>query len=326
MLRVACVAALGLALAGCGADEAPTATAPITAEQLCVSSACGERVVLLDIPSAENLTFSADGRLFVSSGQVVYEIHKNADDSFRAEVISSGNCGFTGLAIRNDVLYAACGSGTLWAGMLDPTPRLEPIHTLSGMCLPNGLALGADGALYVVDEPLNLCAPTPQIVRIELDPANPLRVAAQATWLAGSALGQLHLGLDNVLRFPNGLQADGRQFFGTDGGSVYRVDLQDGQPGPVMPLHFEVGIHDDLGLVAGGILVADFLNGRIELLSREGARLQATDAGLFTSPSSVRLAHPPMFAPTDILVTETGVLGDQNLPLDHLSLFRRKTP
>ncbi len=38
----------------------------------------------------------------------------------------------------------------------------------------------------------------------------------------------------------------------------------------------------------------------------------------------MRLGRPPMFESTDILVTETGVLVDQSLPLDHLSLFRRK--
>ena len=31
-----------------------------------------------------------------------------------------------------------------------------------------------------------------------------------------------------------------------------------------------------------------------------------------------------MFAPGDILVTETGVLTDNQLPLDRLSLFRRR--
>ncbi|MBI3171894.1 MAG: hypothetical protein HYZ32_04780, partial [Hydrocarboniphaga effusa] len=45
--------------------------------------------------------------------------------------------------------------------------------------------------------------------------------------------------------------------------------------------------------------------------------------GIFTEPTSVRLARPPMFAPTDLLVTDKGIIGDNNLPIDFLVLFRR---
>lgn len=298
---------------------------PIDLAELCVSSVCGERVVLLDIPSAENLTFSEDGRLFVSSGQQVVEVTRDGDGAFQATVISESPCGFTGLVVREGHLYAACSDGRFWGARLEPHPRLRPIHRFADMCLANGAALGADGRIYVVDEPLMPCVPDPKIKRLTLDPADPLRVIDEALWLQGSPLGQLHLGLDTVLRFPNGLQSRGRRFFGTDGGSIYAVDLQaDGSAGPVQPLHFEPDIHDDLGIAGEGLLLAQFGTGRITLLGADGAVLQSTDPGTFRFPSSVRLGRPPMFAPTDVLVTETGVLGDNNLPLDHLSLFRRR--
>lgn len=313
-------------LAGCSDDGSDAASAPpVRAADLCVNSQCGERKVLLDIPGAENLTFSDDGRLFVSSGSGVYEIHKNVDGSFRADSISPEACGYTGVAIRQGVLYVACGDGRFWATRLDAAPQLRLIHTMSGMCIANGTALGADGRIYVVDEPLNLCVPDPKIKRLTLDPADPFKVIAEEVFVQGSALGQLHLGLDNVLRFPNGLQAEGSRFYGTDGGSIYTVDLlPDGSAGEVTPIFFEVEAHDDLGIAGDGLLLANFLAGRITLISKTGELLQATEPGTFTSPSSVRLGRPPMFEPTDILVTETGVLGDQSLPLDHLSLFRRK--
>lgn len=310
-----------------GDAGAPAPVSGVDASSLCVSDACGERTVLLDIPAAENLIFADDGRFFVSSGAAVREIFKNEDGSFRGEIISSDSCNFTGLAIRAGFLYASCGDGTFWAGALTQPVQLNPIYTFNNMCLPNGTTLGPDGRIYVVDEPLDLCVPDPKIARLTLDPADPLRVIAEETWVQGSPLGQLHLGLNNVLRFPNGLQNDGTEFYSTDGGSVFRVDLlPDGSAGEVMPLFFTVGIHDDLGLVPGGILVADFLNGRIKLLSRDGQLLQQTGLQGFSSPTSVRLGRPPMFAPDDILVTETGVLGDQNLPIDYLSIFRRSSP
>ncbi len=69
--------------------------------------------------------------------------------------------------------------------------------------------------------------------------------------------------------------------------------------------------------------MTDFFEGRILLLSREGELLQETLPGIFTEPTSVRLARPPMFAPTDLLVTDKGIIGDNNLPIDYLVLFRR---
>jgi len=321
--------ALGLfLLAGCdGSSEAPAsgAAGDQTPVELCVNSTCGERIELLAFPSAENLTFSADGRLFVSGNGGVFEVTKNAEGQFARNLISDGCDGGLGLAIRGNILYAVCSGMKIFAGALGAAPTLTEIFTLSGMCIPNGMALGADGHLYVVDEPLNLCVPDPKIVRLRVHPSDPMQITAQETWVQGSPLGQLHLGLDNTLRFPNGLQSQGNRFYGTDGGSVYAVDLlADGSAGAVEPLFFEPTPHDDLGIAGDKLLVADFAGGAIVLISQDGAFLDATDYGVFTFPSSVRLGRPPLFAPGDIVVTETGVLGDNSLPIDFLSVFRRR--
>lgn len=319
-----------LLLAACMRSDDPAAAAggaapmPATAD-LCVSSDCGEKIELLDLPGAENQLFSDDGRLFVSAGSGLYEIHKSAAGEYSAELISDA-CGFTGLAIRNGYLYAACGSSELYAGPLAVPMRVEHIFDFEGMCIPNGTALGPDGKIYVVDEPLNICVPDPKIVRLTVSESDPMQIVSQEVWVQGSALGGLFLGLDNVLRFPNGLVREGTRFYSTDGGSVFHVDLlPDGSAGPVTPLYFSPTAHDDLGLAgADGLVVTDFFLGRLVLVSRSGELLQSTLPGLFSFPSSARLGRPPMFEPTDIVVTETGVLVDQNLPLDRLSLFRRR--
>ncbi len=319
------LAACGIGACGNEGSGGQSATSSVSAADLCVSDSCGERTVLLDIPGAENLTFSPDGRLFVSGGSGVFEITRGADGQLRTTTISTETRGYTGLAVRGDVLYAISGDGRVWATQLTPTPQLQTIHQMSGMCIANGTTLGADGNLYVVDEPLNFCVPDPKIKRLVISDADPLQIVSEEVWVQGSALGTLSFGVGNVLRFPNGLQSDGRQFFGTDGGSIYTVELQDdGQAGAVTPIYFTVDVHDDLGLVPDGVLLADFLTGRISLISRDGELLQATAPGTFTFPSSVRMGRPPLFEPTDILVTETGVLVDQSLPLDHLSVFRRR--
>lgn len=321
--RAVAAAALGLLLSACSGND-PGASAP-AALDLCVSSDCGEKIDILDLPAAENLIFAPDGRLFVSSGQGVVEVTRDAAGAWQTARVSDPTCtGSLGLVVRGDVLYAVC-SGGIYAGRLAAAPLLVRIFDLVGMCLPNGMALGADGNLFVVDEPLSFCVPEPKIVKLTVDPADPLRIVGQEIWAAGSAAGQMHLGVDNVMRFPNGLQSIGSSFYGTDGGSIYRVDLNpDGSAGEVERLFFEPTAHDDLGVADGKLVVTDFFGGRLLLLSLDGELLQETERGLWVGPSSARLGQPPMFEPGDIVVTAQGVLGDQSLPLDKVSIFRRR--
>ncbi len=322
---------LALVLSGCFTgtqgliDEGTGEQLPQSAD-LCVDSTCGEVARLLAIPDAENIHFSPSGRLFVSGGLNVYEVNRSAAGAFSATALADRECSFTGMAVIDNILYAV-GCQALFAGELTESPSLTPIYAFVDMCIPNGMVAGPEGRLYVVDEPLladGACVPPdPKIVRLRFAPGDPYQVLDQEVWVQGSATGQLHLGLDNVLRFPNGLVRDGLSFYGTDGGSVFSVAYQpDGTAGEVTPVFFEEAVHDDLGLSADGILVTHFDQGRIALWSRDGRPLAQTNAMSFVEPSSVRLGRPPMFKTTDILVTEKGVITEQSLPLDYLSLFQ----
>ncbi len=306
-----------------------TAARAVSVNDLCLGADCSEYQALVDIPDAENLVFDSSGRLFVSGGQQVYEVSRSSI-GFTARAIADSECNFTGLAIRGEVLYAACGSGELYAGRLNAKPSLSVIYTLIDMCLPNGIAIGQDGYLYVVDATLNANTqacfpPNPRIDRLTIDPNQPLEIVSQELWLQGAATGGLAFGQDNILRFPNGLRSAGDVFYGTDGGSVYVVpQLPGGAAGELQALYFSPTELDDIGVISNGLLVTDFFQGRIFLLDRSGNELQSTESGRFSSPSAAILGQPPMFEPSDILVTEKGILGDSNLPLDRLSLLRQR--
>jgi hypothetical protein len=308
------------------AQRGPARDAGPSLDELCVSSDCGEATRLVAIPDAENILFGPDGRLFVSGGKNVYEVTRDAAGAYAATALSAVDCGFTGMAITRKHLYASCGDGRLFAGKYEKQIALAEIFQMTGMCIANGTAVGPDGRLYVVDEPLNCADPDPKVVALTLDERDATHVVAQQTWIQGSPTGLLWVDQDTVLRFPNGLVADGDTLYGTDGGSVYSVGVgADGAAGQVTPLFFEPTAHDDIGLAGPeGLVVTDFFKGRIFLLTRAGELVQETLPGTFTEPSSARLGRPPLFAPTDVLVTDKGVITEQNLPLDYLVLFRRK--
>lgn len=292
--------------------------AAIDPATLCVASDCGEKTVLLTIPSAENILFADDGRLFVSGGTNVFEITRDGDD-YAATPLYEGSCNFTGLAIIGEVLYANCFDGQLYAARLGAHPALQAIHDL-GLGAPNGLAASAGGALYLVNGPLPTASlPAPKIVRLRLDPADPFHVVEQRDWASAGLLA------------PNGLQIhDGAVYVSNSGlgglGEIRRYPINvDGSAGDGAQFASLLSVPDDFSFVGDAVLVAYFGTGQIALLDASG-KLQSSTALLsFSFPSQVKLGRPPLFASDDLLVTEKGLLGDNQTPIgNRLSVFRRK--
>ena len=320
--------AIAALLSACG-GSAPAASgaAQIDPAALCVSSSCGTKTVLLPIPNAENTLFTPDGRLFVSGSSNVYEVTQNATADpagFQATPIYNGSCNFTGMAQRGDVLYATCEDLNLYATRLDAgTPALQPIHALTGMASPNGVTLGPGGEMYITDGPISESGlPNPQIVRLEFDPNDPMTVTQQTSWLTQD------------VGFPNGLTHSGSTLYFTDTSlaplglaTVNTVQiLPDGSPGPVLVFaSIDTSVPDDLCVVGGDVVLALYSEGAIALIGGDGQVLSQTDPLSFELPSSVKLGQPPMFQPTDLVVTEKGVVGvPQTGPLfgNDLAVFR----
>lgn len=308
-------------VAGCdsGAARSPAGETPAAVDPagLCVASACGGKTRLVTIPDAENLLFTPDGRLFVSGGRNVYEIHRDGD-GYAATPLLDGSDNFCGLALRGEMLYANGFSGTLYAARLTARPALQAIHS-TGLASANGLAAGPDGELYAVNGPLT---PSPKIVRLRLDPADPFEVTEQTDWLVFAPLSS----------FPNGVQVRGRDLYYSDSaatalGRIRKVRINDdGSAGtPVDVASLGASLPDDFSLVGDLLLASYFSDGRIGLFGADGQLIAQTDAGSFESPSQVRTGQPPLFATSDLLVTEKGLLGENDSSIGNvLSVFRRK--
>lgn len=287
------------------AGSTTAAAAAGSSTTLCVASSCGSKTKLLDIASAENILFTPEGRLFVSGGTNVFEITRDAA-GWHATPLSATSGNFTGLAQIGSTLYANCFDGNLYAGTLTATPALLPIHAL-GLAAPNGLSNGPNGELYVVNGPLASSAlPDPKIVRLKMDPANPLHVAEQSNWLTSG------------LSYPNGIQRRGNTLFFSDSsavppqfGLIKTVEiLADSSAGAPQTFASFNGLPDDFSFADGGrILAASYSNNQIFLIGTDGQIQSQTDPLSFDNPSQVRQGQPPLFAANELLITEKGIIG-----------------
>ncbi|MCQ8896142.1 hypothetical protein NQT62_06785 [Limnobacter humi] len=328
----AILAAGCFAQTACTSDSASTATttgrtSAAEVSSLCFENGCADAVPLLTVPDAENMIFSDSGRLFVSGGTGVFEVTQAATgkaSGFSLTALNETACNFTGLAIQRQVLYANCGDGTLWAARLDGQPmRLNKIFTYSGVALTNGLVDGPDGrSLYAADGPLSSSAlPSPKLIRLELDVSNPMVVQQQSTWL------------DLTGRFPNGIQRHGNILYFTDSAPpnlgqlnavAVRSDASAGTPFVIATLP---QLPDDFSILPdGSYAMTYYLTGQIAHISPTGAVLASTTPLTFsTGPSQVRQGRAPLFSSQDLLVTEKGIIGDNNSPVGNtLTLFRKR--
>jgi hypothetical protein len=262
----------------------------------------GRTPILEGIGDAENATFSADGRLFVTGGENVYEILAEGD-GYAARALYDGRCNFTGIAERNGYLYAACVEGTelttlkphLVGGSLAGTGplKLEVIYDFAKNALPNGMAFDAAGRLFVTDFfPL-----VGKIVTLTLDPSDPLRVVREDVWRQGGTL-------------VNGIKIYDGKVYITDGTSIRVIPITaQGGPGRVSTLATRFSVFDDLWVDERGIIAADFLGKQLVFYTLTG-QLRSATAPVFETPSSITPGRGPLFPSGALVITEKGALNE----------------
>ena len=323
ILQLTLASALLATLTGCNTSitgsvvGAPDGNAAIDPTTLCVSNSCGTKLQLLAIGDAENIQFSDSGRLFVSGGTNVYEITRSGQ-TFESHALLDGSCNFTGLAIRANTLYANCFDGHVYAAPLGSSAatqaKLVDIYS-TGLASANGLSEGPDNTLYIVNGPITNDA---RVVKLTLDPADPLKVTAQADWLT------------NELQLPNGIQRRGNTLYimnsnalAAEGTQILAVPIRpDGSAGPIEIRTHLFAIGDDIGLIGDHFLTTEYVTGGASLLKPDGTAAQSITAGTFIGPSHIAVTRGPLFKPGQILVTEKGILSEPNSPIGNaLTLF-----
>ncbi|PID43859.1 MAG: hypothetical protein CSB48_03480 [Proteobacteria bacterium] len=313
---------------------------------ICVSllvAGCVEQEDVVVVPDAENILFTSAGDLLVSGGKGLYQVEStvNPDGSTayqKTKVYSGPDCAFTGIAQSGDWVFAICKGGYIeWEGLifslvvdthlvaanlnerpldfkaLDEGLDYDPLDEI---VIPNGLAFTPTGHLLVADE--NFFA-TSSVGRITLDysEGRPGLAGFEKDWL------------DNEYGFeaPNGVRVDGNTLYVSDVNKVRRLffDAQGEVPlsfldengnevsnRPEDNEFYQGGwIIDDIMPYCGGIAVTHFFQGKLVFQTAAGEKYQ-TPPFSFDGPSSIAVGGGQSFDGNDLLVTEKGILLENN--------------
>lgn len=284
---------------------------------LLLLAACTPKQPVLDLPDAENLHFTPDGRL-IASGKGIYEIVLR-NGQYEAVPLYAGDCAFAGIAQRGNWLYSVCATGPLWASKryllaaeVQPgiTPQFQIIKQID-LVIPNGMAFDRNGVLLLADE--NFLG-VGKVVRVHIaDGATP-QVTRIDDWLD----------YRHGVFYPNGIRVVGDQLFLTDAGKVKIIRFDD--DGTVLDnrtLYSRNTIFDDLLPACGGAAVADYINGTVLYIDRDGNKRYESSAQSFPGASSLQIGRPPLFTGYQLLVTEKGMLLETDSRIgDKLSTIR----
>ncbi|MGE5404133.1 MAG: hypothetical protein ACM3PP_04255 [Candidatus Saccharibacteria bacterium] len=247
------------------------------------------------ITQAENSLFTIDGRLFVTGGDSVWEIHR---DLSKTKLTTPPCSTITGIVQRGNYIYANCNTGNLALGtarsflIAAPLSQANPVFNIvqqyDNACLANGMAVAPDGALYIA----NSTGIASSMLKVVISSTDPMQVADQKVWLSWGGF------------FPNGVEYKNNYIYYTAFNTVRRVAIDGDGHGPVETLYTNVEFLDDFCIIGDKIIVADYINGKLIALDLSGHLLGQTSQYKFNTPTSVTEAKAPIFNTQGVLVTE----------------------
>lgn len=279
-----------------------------------VLQGCLNKQKLLSFPEAENQVITADGRHFVTSGKALAEIVKQ-DGEYSLREIDAGCDGYSGIDVVQDWIFVVCLDNSIIAGdhellvaklKVGEEPVFQSLVSLNQLSLPNGLVISPQGdALYIADFVL---LGQGSVAKYSLDVSNGMPSV--------SLLDGEFLSVQQGINSPNGLKFLGSDLYLTDfnvsGFQSRLIKIRETLSGVV---HTEVlyeknTIFDDLLPTCEGVLVADYINGRLIFVNSE-AEVYQSKFQEFPGISSMQWGQPPLFERgSHLIVTERGIIQD----------------
>lgn len=277
---------------------------------LSFSVSCGgnKTVLVKDVPDAENAAFSPDGRLFVTGSKNIYEIVKNPDGTFTRNTLYCGGYDFTGVAVRDNILYTVCREKKffgekkklLLAGVIPPNgiPELESIAEFPKAKLLNGIAFDPKGRLYISDM-------GGKIWQVIFNETAPTMVKEKKLWY------------ERGLNAANGIAVVDNYVFVTENNfllmssKVRRIKMMPNGSSDISKVIMSGWtILDEITPYREGLLVADYSKGKLFYIDYNGHIMGETGSCTHCCASSAIPAFPPMFTDDSIIVTEKGILKE----------------
>lgn len=247
------------------------------------------RVLVDDIAAAENQWFTSSGRLLVSGDEGIYEIVVDAHGGHSARALQQGqDCQFGGMTELHGTLYANCydsTDSTLFAAPLVEAPEFRAIYRLPGTGLANGLTSDGDAHLFVAS------SFDGSVIRLTPSASDPLTIESRDTFLPDSGF------------ITNGIKYFAGTLYWTALLNVNSASISpSGEPGMRQTLLAALTLFDDLFVDESGILVADYLNGKVIAVPSGGGRQLSSPDGSFDGPSSVQPALGRLGLPAHALI------------------------
>lgn len=265
--------------------------------------------LLEGIAAAENQLYSRNGRWFVSGEKGVFEAkfdgRSYSKQGLTARLLNgqAHQCYFLGMTERQGRMYAVCSDSALnplatkrlfMLDLADPAGELTEIFNPTDVALPNGMATLPDGSLLLAD------AGAPLL------PGKLLRFRVNAH----GAIDSQAVYYRYVLNKPNGLKVDGQRLYVTLNPLTYaglsqlrRYTLGPAGPQDGVLLYGSLGFLDDFALSSDGVVVAEFLAGRVSHVSENGQLLRQASVA---QPTSVMMWSGAVLPAGDLSVTERG--------------------